>query len=87
MFTAPLTNNRSHITVSGNVFSDPLPNNRCHIIACTCVVEMCLPTRCLAMGTYVTIYMADLCTSHDERLQSEHIPVAYNKKLKVKFIS
>jgi hypothetical protein len=35
----------------------PLPINRRPIIACSCVADMCLHTRCLAMGIHVTIYI------------------------------
>jgi hypothetical protein len=40
------------------VFTASLPSNRRSIVACACVVGMCLPTRCLAMGIHVTAFKA-----------------------------
>jgi hypothetical protein len=39
------------------VFTDPLPSNESPIVACACIAGMCLPTRCLAIGIHVALYM------------------------------
>jgi hypothetical protein len=40
-----------------------MPSNRPHIIERVCLRGMCLASRCLAMGLYVTIYMHVLYTT------------------------
>jgi hypothetical protein len=37
------------------MFTGPFPINECSIGVCACVAEMCLPSRCLAMGIDVTV--------------------------------
>jgi hypothetical protein len=44
------------------VFIAPLLSNGCpSVVACACVAGMWLPTRCLAMGIQVTIYITQIC--------------------------
>jgi hypothetical protein len=50
------TARKTPLSIVKNVFTGTLPSNRCpSIVEGACVAEMCLPTRCLAMGIHVTV--------------------------------
>jgi hypothetical protein len=52
------------------VFADPLPSNKRPIVARVGSREMCSPSRCLAVGLCVTIYLSGVPVFRPIRLKS-----------------
>jgi hypothetical protein len=62
---------RTHNLYSGGVFTDPLPSSGCPVVAHVGFLGMFLPSRCLAMGLYVTVLRSSrICVTTSNKIDN-----------------